>query len=510
MLQHFGLSRLSSRASAIALSAALALGAFAVVRGTWAVGGSDSSCYGLMADAFAHGELQPALPLAMRAPWPDAARTFAPGGFIPSPVRADAASPICAPGFSLLLTPFRWLGGVDAIFLFTPIAGALLVWFTFLVARHLAGDGAGVLAAIVAATTPIVLFQVVQPMNDITTVALWMGVASAACRKAPSRWWLMGALTGLALLVRPNLAPVAGFVGLWVIFESKSVRATAAFSLAAAPGVAVAAAFNSVLYGSPLRVGYGDPGDLFSTSYVATNLLHFGRSAFATLTPFPLLAVAAPFVLPREKRSGVWLLIGIVFTTVGIYLLYRPFDEWWYLRFLLPAVAATIALASASLAVLVRRPVAIALVAAALGIFGIYVAVQRQALDLQRLEARFRDTGHAVRDRLPSNALFFTVWQSGTVRYHAQREAVLWDSLEPAALDSAVAWVQDEGFEPYLLIERWEEPAFRARFAGHASIGALDWPPRMEIDRQVRIYAPADRAAYLAGQSIPTEHVFAR
>ncbi len=79
-------------------------------KGTWAAGGSDSSCYALMADAFAAGDVQPFTGLANEAPWPDAARTFAPAGFIPSSVVPGAASPICAPGFSMLLAPFRLVG----------------------------------------------------------------------------------------------------------------------------------------------------------------------------------------------------------------------------------------------------------------------------------------------------------------------------------------------------------------------------------------------------------------
>lgn len=496
--------------SAVALAAAIALGAFAVVRGTWAVGGSDSSCYALMAEAFARGEVQPAMPLALEAPWPDAGRTFAPGGFIPSPVRIGAASPICAPGFSLLMAPFRWLIGRDGIFLVTPVAAALLVWLTFVVARHVGGAAAGGLAATVMATTPIVLFQAVQPMNDIAMVTLWMAVVAVASRPVSSRWRAMGAFTGFALLVRPNLAPVAIVVGLWVVAESRSARAMLAFSLAALPGVVAVAALNAALYGSPFRVGYGDASDLFSMSFVGANLRHYSRSALETLTPFPLLALAAPFAVPRERRSIAWLLLGIASATVAVYLVYRPYPEWWYLRFLLPAVAATTALSAAALALLVRRAIVVGVIAVALGVFGMSVAVTRQAADLQRLEGRFRHAGLVVRERLPSNALFFTVWQSGSIRYHAQREAVLWDSLDPASLDSAVAWVRERGFEPYLLLERWEEPAFRARFAGRATLGHLDWPPRLEIDRQVRVYAPPDRARYLAGQPVQTEQVFAR
>src|SRR4051794_5612006 len=108
----------------IGVIVAIALAAFGVVRGTWAVGGSDSSCYGLMAKVLADGHLQPTTMLA-DAPWPDAALTFAPGGFIPSPLHADAAAPICAPGMPVLMAPLAAAFGDDAIFWLTPIAAAI-------------------------------------------------------------------------------------------------------------------------------------------------------------------------------------------------------------------------------------------------------------------------------------------------------------------------------------------------------------------------------------------------
>ena len=51
-------------ATLLAVIIAIALAAFGVVRGTWAVGGSDSSCYALMAKAFAEGDLQPVSAIA--------------------------------------------------------------------------------------------------------------------------------------------------------------------------------------------------------------------------------------------------------------------------------------------------------------------------------------------------------------------------------------------------------------------------------------------------------------
>jgi hypothetical protein len=41
----------------------------------------------------------------------------------------------------------------------------------------------------------------------------------------------------------------------------------------------------------------------------------------------------------------------------------------------------------------------------------------------------------------------------------------------------------------------------------YSPLGALDWPPRFDVARQVRIFDPDDRARYLAGERIPTEIV---
>jgi hypothetical protein len=483
----------------VALTAALALAVVATVRGTFAVGGSDSSCYALMAQAFAHGRLQPAFPLAEQVPWPDASRTFAPGGFIPASSRGTA-SPICAPGFAVLMTPFA-LVSRDAIFLVTPLAAAALVWSAFVVGSYIAGPLAGAVASVLIATSPIVLFQAVQPMNDIATTALWMAVlAAAVALREPRRSWAMGALTGVAILVRPNLAPLALF--------AFALAPTSRFAAATAPGIVLTAALNWALYGHPAHVGYGNPQDLFGSDNLGENMSLHGRAWLETQTPFALLALAAPLVVPRERRRFVWIALATALATIVLYLLYEPFAEWWYLRFLLPAIAIASTLASCVLVVLVRQRVVIAAAAVALAIFGVRTAADRQAFQLQRLESRFRDTGQYVHEKLPPNAIFFTVFESGSIRFHGDREAVLWDALDPAWLDRALEWSRSQSREPFFVLEQFEEPLFRSRFGTASALGALDWPPRAEIDRRVRIYAPGDREAYLAGKPVATDYVW--
>ncbi len=96
---------------------------------------------------------------------------------------------------------------------------------------------------------------------------------------------------------------------------------------------------NNGLYGSPFRTGYGQLGHLFSLSALSVNASRYFSWLVETHTPFPLLAFAAPFVVAREKRGDVALAIGLILATCAIYFLYTPFDEWSYVRFLLPAIA---------------------------------------------------------------------------------------------------------------------------------------------------------------------------
>ncbi len=523
---------------ALAFTAALALAVFGVVRGTRAVGGSDSSCYALMAEAFGTGQWQPSSPLAVDAPWPEAPRTLAPGGFIPSTVRPGAASPVCAPGYAVLMAPFYALGGREAIFAVTPIAAFVLVWCAFVLANRLSGGLAGVSAAVLTAASPIVLFQAVQPMNDIATAALWLAaLAVATVRLRPdatsdsdasvmsgsgqtrsnvvsgfSRTFFAGVLVGVAILVRPNLAPLAVIVAAmsWRPGQALPWRSIAVLVAGALPGVAAWLWLNHVLYGSIAGNGYGDVGQLFRLAHIGDNLANFGTAFYQTQTVFPVVALAAPFVLAGEARRAALWLLAVAAAVIGVYLLYRPYPEWWYLRFLIPAIVLLIVVAcavTARVADRARMRGVVAIVTVVLALLGVRTAGARDVLALPGLEGRYRETAALVTERLPANAVLITVWQSGSVRYHAGREAVLWDSLEPAWLDRAVAWLSAQGRRPYILVERREEAEFRDRFRGHAEIGALDWPPRFNLGGQVRIFDPADRARYLAGEAYPTDNI---
>jgi hypothetical protein len=220
------------------------------------------------------------------------------------------------------------------------------------------------------------------------------------------------------------------------------------------------------------------------------------------------VAILAPFIFQDDKRRLSIVLFAAAIVVTAIYLLYQPYPEWWYLRFLMPAIVLAVILASAVTVVVATRARMgglIPLVVVVVAILGVRAAGDRSAFELQRMESRYRDTAAVVADRLPQNAVLITVWQSGSVRFHADREAIMWDALDPAWLDRAVTWLNSRGLHPYFLFERREEQDFRSRFRGHSEYGALDWPPRIDMNRLVRIYDPADRARSLAGESYATE-----
>jgi hypothetical protein len=322
----------------------------------------------------------------------------------------------------------------------------------------------------------------------------------------------LGGVTGLAVLVRPNLALAAVVVVAWVWMCGRRLdrpwAATAMFLLGCMPFAALMAWLNSMLYGHPLSFGYGRASDLFAIEHVGVNLSNYSRALLQTQLGFPLLGVAAVWLVPRGVRSLAWLATGITGAVVATYLLYSPFPEWWYLRFLLPVLPMMTALAIAVVAGWkgAWRVVHVLVLVVLVG-YTTTSEATRQALDLARLERRFRTSGQMARERFSEDAVFITVWESGSVKYHGGRDAVLWDSLDPTWLDRTIDWLHARGLEPFIMVEQWEETAFRQRFSPYSPLGNLDWPPRFDIERQVRIWDPTDRARYLAGETWATEIV---
>ena len=200
----------SSRAAAFLTTIAIGWTLVAGFRfGTFAAGGSDSYCYVSQAHLFAKGQLTEAVSPLPEFSWRDAGVTLIPLGYRPALVPGRMA-PICPPGFSLLMAAVHPIGD-RAMFVLVPLFGAMVLLCTAVAGRQLGQSLSGAAAALLLSVSPTFLLMVFAPMSDVPATALWLGALVVAFSAAESSMASIaaGMLAGLAILTRPNLAPLA-------------------------------------------------------------------------------------------------------------------------------------------------------------------------------------------------------------------------------------------------------------------------------------------------------------
>jgi hypothetical protein len=532
------------RASMIVFSTATIAAATAIRFGTFSAGGSDASGYLSQAEMLSRGAITRVEPLAIIADWPDAAATLAPLGW--RAAAGEVQVPTYAAGLPLLMTVPHALGGALAACLVVSIAAALVVWLSARIAMLFADGAAGLLAAVWIASMPIELYESIQPMSDVPVtaawLATWLAVALVAGRRSPvaihdrekarvadrdRRVWnvdrrqalLAGIAAAVAVLIRPNLAPLAAIPFTYVLVVSRgedpAARLTKAVSFAAP--VAFAAVLVAYLqwryFGSALRSGYGSASEIYSLSNLAPNAALYFHWLVDTHGLWPLAAVFA--VLAPADRVIRWMLAFAAFVC-GSYLLYSQFEAWPYLRFLLPAMTiAAIATSIAFAKVISRLPVVarvpmLLLVVLSLATWQIARARELDVFRFAGRQSRALLAGRYLDAVIPPRGVVLvTGEQSGAMRYYTGQPIVRWDFLSPDALPRVVERVGDSGHELWIVLDDWETGEFRDKFRGVADAAGLDWPPLVEAGNEVRMLAwrTRDRAPFLAGARIVTDRV---
>jgi hypothetical protein len=501
----------------IAISAALISFVVGVRYGTFTAGGSDSYGYVSEAGLWLKGHLVVAQPLAVTAPWPDADWTFSPLGYRPGRTPGTIV-PICAAGLPLAMAGFLALFGPNGVYLAVPTLGALAVWWTFVLGRKLDNATTGAAAAVLVAASPIFLFQLVAPMSDVPVTAWWLLVLVLITRTTPASSFWSGLATSAALLTRPNLVPLVMVPMVFLAASGPNPRARAVvfFGLGVAPGCLAIAAINATLYGSPLQSGYGSLSALFGLDGLAANLVLYPRWLLETHTPFVGLAAAAPWMLRR--RDLVLLFLGMSVAVFACYAFYMRMDGWLFVRFLLPAIPLLLILSSAVALTLLRRiswkwqPLAIVTLLSVMTWSYWLTAVGHGLLMEQVWERHFVDVSVFVRQTLPPEAAVLTIGYSGSVRHYSGRMTLRWDALQPEWLDPALAFLRAKGYVPYLVLDPLEEAQFQRQFQGHSDLSALDWPPTAKGEGAggTRIYDPADRQRFMAGETVKTRTIVAQ
>jgi hypothetical protein len=441
-------------------------------------GGADSYGYISQADLWLKGNLIITQPDAAKVPWPDGQSTFAPLGYRASP-SGEAIVPLYAAGFPLALAVFKTIGGQCAVGWAVPIAAGVLIAVTFAIGRKTVSDEVGVAAAWLMATSPVFLYSLMSPMSDVPAAALW-GLAVYACLSgSPAGALLGGVAAAMAVLVRPNLVHVGLVMAMWIIVRDFRLAAgwrrfarVVLFALPFAAGSLVVAAINHHLYGSATSSGYGRLSGLFSASSVSRNVLNYTWWTVETQTPLALIGLLAICVpLSRLMKShveiqGRSLLALLSMSVIITYLFYANFDGWWFLRFLLPMWAALCVGTAHLLTGRSGRSFTSAGIAILLcsGVYGVWYARDAGAFAIGRNEQRYVKIAQLVRDTTEPNSVIITLQHSGSVRYYGARTTLRYEALPEPWLDRTIAWLHDNGFHPYILLDTPEHDPFRTRF----------------------------------------------
>ena len=495
----------SHHAGRLLAIAAVAWTLFAGARyATGAAGGSDSYGYVSQAQLFARGELTDEIPRRTEFTWRDAALSMIPLGYLPA-AQGDRMAPVYPPGLPLLMmlaAPF----GERAMYAVVPLLGAVAAWCTWLVGRRLGDPLAGGIAAGCLSVSATFLLMHFSPMSDVPVAAAWLGAWLAASGTFRGASATAGALTGVAILIRPNLAPLALIIAATSVATRArcgvqgvgcAVRdargALAGFVLPVAAAIAGLMVIQWQRYGDPLVSGYGSAGELFALAYVAPNLVSYAARVTAVYTPVIWLWLAGIAVM-RRAPFPVLILSSISFIAVVwlAYLPYLPFEPWFFTRFLLPAIPFMLVLTMIVVLTIVRRlPMwsrpAVSVVFIAVMIVSLSAESQRRGVfESAAIERKYPDAGHYVRDHLEANSYVLARQHSGSIRLYSGRPTIRWDVIGGDQLDLVVHTVRGVGSPVYVVMDDDEVPEFVKHFDGQRTAGSLK---ALAQFGQARVYA---------------------
>ena len=506
--------------AALVLTTALIMWGITIAVGTHGAGGADSYGYVSQSVLWAKGQLYVDQPIVSELPDYTTEWLLAPLGWVPQEhagVRGRIV-PVYSPGLPMLMAPMRLLFGANGVYLVVPILAALTVWLTFLLGRRLDGDATGLFAALWLASSPGIVGSAFSPMSDVPVTTWWLAALVAALHPAPNprSAAIAGIATTLAVLTRPNLAPMGVVVSLPFLYRlaverkawQPAARNFAAFAVTAAIGPAIIALLFNYWYGSPLRSGYGATGSLFSWEYLKANLQRYPRWLIESQTVLIIVGLITPLLSRGRTRSqglppavAACILLAMCAASWAAYMTYFPFDDWGYLRFLLPSYPPLIVLSSTAFVLMLRRTKAPRLLGtvllALIMIAGLDFGRRAAIFTMFHGETRYQRVGEYIAANLPERAVLMSMQHSGSLRYYSGRTTIRYDLLRPSRLDQFVEHFTTRGYPVYFVMDDWEEPEFRRRFAELNVLGKLDWPPiaRAKGINPLAIYDPRSRQA---------------
>ena len=488
-----------------AAAAALWTLAASLFYGSTVAAASDPSGYVSQAALWLKGELNVPQPDVGPLPWPQPEWTFSPLGYRPD-VGRNTLLPTYAPGLPMLMAGARLVAGECGPYLVTPICAGLLVWATYLIGARFSGRVVGAIAAVAVAVSPAVVFMMLQPMSDVPNAAFWTLALLFAGRSGRSRDALLaGVMAGIAVVIRPNLAPLAlapAVLALWTPDHRSvpdTVRRALMFTAGCLPFVLLVAVVFNQLYGSPLRSGYGSLEDTYALANAPINVVRYPRWFLETQGPAAFAFLLTPLVSlfgVDERRIQRWLFFGFIAAVLGCYVFYLAFEEWWYLRFVLPAFPLVFILGADAVANLagklgpIARGIALTVFAAAVMSTAAAESAARDVMGIAIPERRYADAAHYVQDTLPRGAVVMTMQHSGSISYYTDKLPLRYDRLAPEWIDRSIELFRRSGRPVYALLDDWEVPIFAERFKGQLAADVVRLQPlAATADGRVRLFS---------------------
>ena len=492
--------------------AALSAFVLGVRYGTFAASDTDPYGYVSEAELIASGTLRVDQRDVLTMPWRDAELSFIPDGYTRG-TEPGFIVPTYPPGLPLVMAALRRVTGArDAVYYVVPLFGALLVWATARLGARVQSRELGAAAAVLVATSPTFLYQVMQPASDVPAAAWWTLSLALAFGATTRHAAGAGLAASAAILTRPNLVPLAAVIGAWYLWR-REFRRFACFSIAIVPACLAIAAINTYLYGGPLRSGYTAPvSELYQWQHVLPNLERYPRWLLDSHGPFIFLGLAAP--LTGRRHAAIWMLFAFAIAVFASYLFFGYFENWVYTRFLLPALPALFILGLTVVAWVLTHIAPNRRVAATAAVVLVSALAGWQAMNAQTLgafvtrlgEHRYVEVGQYIARAMPHESIYIAGLHTGSIRYYSGRPTINFNTLHPRALQDAVDALTKMGRRVYFVVEEGEQPTFRWRFDTYSNLGKLDWPAAHHTERgaKVGIFDPADRALFVSGQPVVT------
>jgi hypothetical protein len=479
--------RVAAAAFLIALVAAVCLAAIGVKYGSRSAAASDSYGYLSQAEQWRSGLPSIDQPWLNDVPWPNKEWSLMPLAWRPvGHERGWSMAPIYSAGLPLLMAGARAIGGSCAPFLIGPLAGGMLVLATYGLGARLVSAAAGAIAAVLVATSPVVLYHVMWPMSDVPCAAAWACAFFFALDDRRGRLAAAGASAAIATLIRPNLAFGIAIIAVWLFLRLRPRRWSALWFLApAAIAPAIVAVLNTLIYGAPSASGYDGINHILQWQNVGANAKLYSTWLITTHTPLIVAGVVAAVwvsapIWPRASRGA---LMALAIFAAGIcveYFSFEVFDAWWFLRYFLPVWPLLMIGLAAALSAIARKSTATAaictVVTLALGAHGVYQARMRKVFELGRADWRFAGAGSLVRGSTEERSVVYSFLHSGTIRYYAGRFTLKFDYLDRDWLDRSLDWFQQRGIHVYALLEESEVDQFRSWFANQTTLDRLSYP----------------------------------